>query len=227
MMVPLDLQRSKCASRLRKPGMGPLGLDPMLSFRVSSVPSRSSTRSRCARGIFKSPGCGRHGRRQRRPDRFRWERVSTQFLPCAWRSGRQRLGRAPRPLLWHGSFPELWGDPACGGTCDTIILTGTIESGSVGPDGTVTLSGTAREIDKRRGEVVFDSGSDEPFYIVAGGSQGDETFILQWCFLPEFQIEGSLRVRVDDGDNDHDDGEIRALASSLGGGSRERGGVTR
>ncbi len=109
-------------------------------------------------------------------------------------------------FVWRGSFPEVWGDPVCAGTCDTITLTGKVESGSVASDGTVTLSGTAREIDKRRGRVIFDSGFDEPFSIVAGGSQGDDEFILQWCLLPEFQIEGSIRVRVDDD---------RATASSL------------
>ena len=72
-------------------------------------------------------------------------------------------------FLWRGSFPEVWGDPVCEGTCDTIVLTGKVDSGSVASDGTVTLSGTAREMDKRRGRVVFDSGFDEPFSIVAGG----------------------------------------------------------
>ena len=118
---------------------------------------------------------------------------------------------------WRGSFPEVWGDPACGGTCDTVILSGTIRSGAVASDGTVTLSGTARELDKRRGVVLFDSGFDEPFRIVAGGSLGEDSFILQWCLLPEFLLHGSLRVHVDD-----DLGNHRANASSLGGASCSR-----
>jgi hypothetical protein len=98
---------------------------------------------------------------------------------------------------WTGSFAEVWGDPVCGGTCDTIILVGRVDSGSVAADGTVTLSGTAREVDKRRGRIVFDSGLDEPFSVVAGGSQGKNHFSLQWCLLPEFQIQGSIRVRAE------------------------------
>ena len=97
---------------------------------------------------------------------------------------------------WRGSFPEVWGDPVCEGTCTKITLTGQVESGSVASDGTVTLSGTARENDKRHGDVVFDSGFDEPFSIVAGGSHGEDTFVLQWCLLPEFQIAGSMRVSL-------------------------------
>lgn len=123
-------------------------------------------------------------------------------------------------FLWRGLFPEVWGDPACAGTCDTITLTGSVESGSVAADGTVTLSGTAREVDKRRGSVVFDSGFDEPFYIRAGGSLGEDNFVLQWCLLPEFQIEGSLSVEVEDRDDDDDDDDdegrgARATASFL------------
>ncbi len=116
---------------------------------------------------------------------------------------------------WRGSFPEVWGDPLCGGTCDTVRLTGDIQAGSVASDGTVTLSGTAREIDKRQGEVLFDSGFDEPFYIVAGGSQGKHRFVLQWCLLPEFRIFGSLRVQVDRQ-------ELPATASSTGRGACAR-----
>ena len=101
-------------------------------------------------------------------------------------------------FVWHGPFAEVWGDPVCAGSCDTIALTGEIESGSVASDGTVTLSGTAREVDKRRGDVAFDSGFDEPFSIVAGGSRGKDNFTLQWCLLPEFQIEGSIRVQLDE-----------------------------
>ena len=124
---------------------------------------------------------------------------------------------------WRGSFPEVWGDPACEGTCDTVTLTGNIESGSVASDGTVTLSGTAREIDRRRGEVLFDSGFDEPFYIVAGGSRDEDNFILQWCLLPEFQLYGSLSVEVEDADDgDEDRRELGATASSLGGAACSR-----
>jgi hypothetical protein len=124
---------------------------------------------------------------------------------------------------WRGSFPEIWGDPACEGTCDTVTLTGNIESGSVASDGTVTLSGTAREIDRRRGEVLFDSGFDEPFYIVAGGSRHEDDFILQWCLLPEFQLYGSLSVEVEDGDDDDEDRREQGVtASSFGGASCSR-----
>ena len=115
---------------------------------------------------------------------------------------------------WRGPFAEVWGDPVCGGTCDTIVLRGRIQSGSVAPDGTVTLSGTAREVDKRGGDVVFDSDFDEPFSIVAGGSQGEDRFILQWCLLPEFQVTGPLRVKVHDHDGDDEDRHL-ASASSL------------
>ena len=99
-------------------------------------------------------------------------------------------------FVWKGSFPEIWGDPVCAGACDTIILAGKVTSGSVAADGTVTLSGTAREVDTRRGRVVFDSGFDEPFSIVAGGSLERDHFVLQWCLLPEFQIAGSIRVKT-------------------------------
>jgi hypothetical protein len=116
-------------------------------------------------------------------------------------------------FLWRGSFPEVWGDPVCEGTCDTITLTGRIESGSVAADGTLTLSGTAREVDWRRGKVVFDSGFDEPFSVVAGGRLGRNEFILQWCLLPEFSIEGPIGVRLEDrGDDDDDDGRQTASA---------------
>ncbi len=98
-------------------------------------------------------------------------------------------------FVWRGSFAEVWGDPVCEGTCDTIVLTGKVTSGSVSSDGTVTLVGTAREIDKRRGEVIFDSEFDEPFTIVAGGSRPDDSFVLQWCLLPPFEIEGRMRRR--------------------------------
>lgn len=127
-------------------------------------------------------------------------------------------------FVWRGSFPRVWGDPVCEGRCDTIILTGTVKSGSVAPDGAVTLSGVAREVDKRRGEVVFDSGFDEPFSIVAGGSHEEDSFVLQWCLLPEFQIEGSIDVEVN-GDDREDDERIRdlgALASLVGGASCSR-----
>ena len=110
-------------------------------------------------------------------------------------------------FLWRGSFPEVWGDPVCEGTCDAITLTGRIESGSVASDGTVTVSGTAREVDWRRGRVVFDSGFDEPFSIVAGGRLGKDNFSLQWCLLPAFQIEGPIGVRVKD-----DDGAVAAAS---------------
>ncbi len=117
---------------------------------------------------------------------------------------------------WRGSFPQVWGDPVCGGACDTIVLVGKVTSGSVASDGAVTLSGTAREIDKRRGKVVFDSGFDEPFSIVAGGSQGDDTFILQWCLLPEFEIEGAIGVEVGEGDDtEHGRREAGVTAASL------------
>ncbi|MET0836472.1 MAG: hypothetical protein ABWY97_06805 [Thermoleophilaceae bacterium] len=71
--------------------------------------------------------------------------------------------------------------------------------------------------------MLFDSGFDEPFYIVAGGSRDEDDFILQWCLLPEFQLYGSLRVEVeaaDDGDQDRR--ELGATASSLGGASCSR-----
>ena len=65
--------------------------------------------------------------------------------------------------------------------------------------------------------MVFDSGFDEPFYIVAGGSRDEDNFILQWCLLPEFLIYGSLRVEVEDGDDVDDDRRaLGATASSLG-----------
>ena len=88
-------------------------------------------------------------------------------------------------FVWRGSFPAVWGDPVCEGTCDAIILDGAVQSGSIAADGTVTLSGTAREVDTRQGKVVFDSGFDEPFSITVGGSLGPDNFItLQWCLLP-------------------------------------------
>ena len=34
-------------------------------------------------------------------------------------------------FVWRGSFPRVWGDPVCEGTCDTIILSGRVDSGSV------------------------------------------------------------------------------------------------
>ena len=105
----------------------------------------------------------------------------------------------------------MWGDPVCEGTCDTIVLTGKVTSGSVAADGTVTLVGTAREIDKRRGEVIFDSEFDEPFTIVVGGSRPDDSFVLQWCLLPPFDIEGRMRVEIHDDEHGHD---VRTLASS-------------
>ena len=125
-------------------------------------------------------------------------------------------------FVWRGSFPEVWGDPACEGTCDTVVLKGEVESGSVAADGTVTLSGTAREVDKRGGEVVFDSDFDEPFSIEAGGSQGKDRFIVQWCDLPPFQIEGSIRVNT----NLHDKGGqelTSALSANAACGSRGTG----
>jgi hypothetical protein len=80
------------------------------------------------------------------------------------------------------------------------------------------LSGTAREIDWRKGEVLFDSGFDEPFYVVAGASRDEDNFILQWCFLPEFQLFGSLSVELEDADDgDEVRRELGATASSLGG----------
>ena len=78
----------------------------------------------------------------------------------------------------------------------------------------MTLSGTAREIDKRRGRVIFDSGFDEPFSIVAGGSQGRNSFVLQWRLLPEFQIDGRIRVWADD-HRDEDRLQAATMASSL------------
>ena len=117
-------------------------------------------------------------------------------------------------FVWRGSFPEVWGDPVCEGTCDRIVLKGKIESGSVAADGTVRLSGTLREIDTRRGEVVFDSGFDEPFSVVVGGSQGKDRFILQWCLLPEFGMQGSMRVKIDGDSDDRHERTLRATASA-------------
>jgi hypothetical protein len=142
-------------------------------------------------------------------------RVRGIVTDSGWAKGKIRF-------RWRGSFPQVWGDPACLGLCDTVMLTGSIQSGCVDSDGTVTLSGTAREIDKRLGVVLFDSGFDEPFSIVAGGSRGANNFILQWCLLPEFLIHASLRVRVDGDDIDEDLRELHATASSPGGASCSR-----
>ena len=120
-------------------------------------------------------------------------------------------------FVWRGAFPQAWGDPACEGTCDTVVLKGEVETGTVAADGTVTLSGTARELDKRRGEVVFDSDFDEPFSIVVGGSRPKNSFVLQWCELPAFDITGHIRtttISATTHDN-HEDGMSLASARSL------------
>jgi hypothetical protein len=45
-----------------------------------------------------------------------------------------------------------------------------------------------------------------------------DNFILQWCFLPEFQLFGSLSVELEDADDgDEVRRELGATASSLGG----------
>jgi hypothetical protein len=96
-------------------------------------------------------------------------------------------------FVWRGAFAQVWGDPACDGTCDAIVLAGAVKSGSVAANGTVTLSGTAREVDLRQGRVVFDSGFDEPFSIVVS-RRAENAFVLQWCLLPEFRIDGPIRI---------------------------------
>jgi len=123
-------------------------------------------------------------------------------------------------LLWRGAFPRVWGDPACEGTCDTVILNGEVQSGSVAADGTVTLSGTAREVDQRRGRVIHDTGFVEPFSIVVGGSQPKNSFVLQWCELPEFVIKGHIRANTY---GDHVDGRSLTSSQSLRAACDQRG----
>jgi hypothetical protein len=108
------------------------------------------------------------------------------------RIGGDRPAKGSIRFKWRGSFARVWGDPVCDGTCDTIVLTGEVESGSVAPNGTIVIGGTAREIDKRRGEVVFDSGFDEPFEIIV--VPGSDRFSLRWCLLPAFEVDGAIRA---------------------------------
>lgn len=98
-------------------------------------------------------------------------------------------------FLFSPAFSAVWG--AVPGV-DLIYLNGTITGGSVGTDGSVTLTGTLTEIDLSLTDGVVFQEEDVPFEIVIGGPQGRTTFSFQWCELPTFYLEvtnGSLIVR--------------------------------
>jgi hypothetical protein len=132
------------------------------------------------------------------------------------RIGGDRPAKGSIRFKWRGPFARVWGDPVCAGSCDTIVLTGVVESGSVAPNGTIVIAGTAREIDKRRGEVVFDSGFDEPFEIIV--MPGSDRFSLRWCLLPAFEVDGAIRASGGRGRP-----EARATASLRGAAPCHRG----
>ena len=97
-------------------------------------------------------------------------------------------------------FARDWG--AVPGVVDLIWLSAEITSGSVADDGTVTLHGEFVEVDIsfREGVVFFEKDTETTsiFEIVVGGNLAPNTFTLQWCLLPTFDIEvtrGHLRVR--------------------------------
>jgi hypothetical protein len=60
----------------------------------------------------------------------------------------------------------------------------------------VILYGTLRDLEHKHGEgIVWDM--QEEFYIVVGCDLDVQSFILEWCALPEFVIDvttGQLKV---------------------------------
>jgi hypothetical protein len=107
--------------------------------------------------------------------------------------------RGHATFLLQKPFARDWG--AVPGV-DLIWVSAEITSGSVADDGTVTLHGEFIEADIsfREGVVFFEKDTETTsiFEIVVGGSMAPNTFTLQWCLLPTFDIEvtrGQLRVR--------------------------------
>jgi hypothetical protein len=108
--------------------------------------------------------------------------------------------RGHATFLLQKPFARDWG--AVPGVVDLIWVSAEITSGSVADDGTVTLHGEFIEADIsfREGVVFFEKDTETTsiFKIVVGGSMAPNTFTLQWCLLPTFNIEvtrGHLRVR--------------------------------
>jgi hypothetical protein len=108
--------------------------------------------------------------------------------------------RGHATFLLQKPFARDWG--AVPGVVDLIWVSAEITSGSVDDDGTVTLHGEFVEVDisYRDGIVFFEKDTETTsiFEIVVGGNMAPNTFTLQWCLLPTFDVEvtrGHLRVR--------------------------------
>ena len=98
-------------------------------------------------------------------------------------------------FVFQGEMANYWG--AVPGVVDTFHVFGKATEGSVAQDGTVTIKGTVTEqnFDTGSGKILVIEG--DPFVIVAGPSVGENTFTLQYCALPVWQItveSGSLQI---------------------------------
>jgi hypothetical protein len=95
---------------------------------------------------------------------------------------------------FHGEFAQVWGaEPYA---TDMFRINGKVTSGRVEADGTIVLEGTLTETDYRHGDgVIFKI--DDPFVIEVGGRHGPDSFLLQWCLLPEWLVDvpgGTLQI---------------------------------
>jgi hypothetical protein len=95
---------------------------------------------------------------------------------------------------FQGEFAQVWGvEP---GATDKFRISGRVTSGYVEADGTIVLEGTVTETDYRHGDgIIFRV--DDPFVIKTGGSYGSDSFLLQWCLLPEWLVDvpgGTLHI---------------------------------
>lgn len=104
-------------------------------------------------------------------------------------------------FVFTGEFARVWGAPLESGEvpADHVHINGRVTSGTVAPDGTVTISGMLTESDFDRGTGKYFT-VDDPFTITVGGPALDTgEFILQWCLLPAFPVQvtgGGLNVRL-------------------------------
>ena len=95
---------------------------------------------------------------------------------------------------FHGEFARVWG--AEPDATDMFRIEGQVDSGRVEPDGTIVLEGWVTETDFRHGDGVI-LRIDDPFVIEVGGRHGPDSFLLQWCLLPEWLVEvpgGTLHI---------------------------------
>lgn len=101
---------------------------------------------------------------------------------------------------------------------DTLHVYGQAVSGSVGPDGLVTIRGTVTAVDFNNGDGIIGI-VDDPFVIMAGGGIAADTFIFQFCELPTWQVavtDGALQVRASGATGTANRQSSMALASAGG-----------